>query len=85
MSQVIAKYPVQPKADRDDEKAARKQIRTVKAGMKQIVDGAQAAIDALAGAPIGTVRASLQDVLRQQAEIAEAVKKLCRIVGGADR
>ena len=85
MSQVIAKYPVQPKADRDDEKAERQALRDMKAGLTELREGTQALMDGLDGAAIGTVRTTLKETLRRQRELTKAVLSLARLSGGASR
>jgi hypothetical protein len=85
MSQVIQKYPVAPKADRDDEKAERQALRDLKAGLIEIREGTQALIDGLEGAAIGAVRTTCKEILRRQKELTKAVISLARIAGGPPR
>jgi len=79
------RYPVADADDRAQERAERQAMRERIAGLVEIIDATGAMISGLDGAAIGTVRATLQDVLRRQREIARAVKSLARLAGGAAR
>jgi hypothetical protein len=76
----IAKIPVADDASVSEIRAERQALREIRSGLTEIIAATPGLIDGLAGAPIATVRTTLQESLRRQRELARAIKSLSRVV-----